>query len=390
MGKDNISARLIKDAKLTLAPIIAQIINIGYEKNIFPNSLKCAIIKPIFKDGNQNEITNYRPISILPVLSKIFERAAANQITHFLEENHLLSKYQHAYRKFLSTTTCLFELITKIHANLDNRKITAIASLDLSKAFDSINHEFIIEKLQNMGMSLSVTQWVHSYLIDRKQATKFSNFISKEESVESGVPQGSILGPLLFLCFTNDLPEYLEKYCTVFSYADDTQLLVEANNSNELQHKIESVVEAAQNWYNSNFMKNNTTKTEIIVFNPTKEPCDIFLKTEENGKEKIIKPKRKIKILGVFIDNELSWVDHVNYVKKRTFNVTRQLHRVNFFLPLKNRVMLYNTLLAPLFNYADIIWGGCTKKAAKSLQLVQNFAVRSITGNKKGTLQQHL
>ena len=316
VGKDNISARLIKDAKETLAPIIAQIINIGYEKNIFPNSLKCAIIKPIFKDGNQNEITNYRPISILPVLSKIFERAAANQIIHFLEENNLLSKNQHAYRKFLSTTTCLFELITKIHSNLDNKKITAIASLDLSKAFDSINHELIINKLQNLGMGPSVTQWVHSYLENRKQATKFSNFISKEENVESGVPQGSILGPLLFLCFTNDLPEFLEKFCTVFSYADDTQLLVEANNATELQQKIEAVVEAAQKWYNGNFMKNNTTKTEIIVFNPTKDPCDITLKTEENGKEKLIKPKRKIKILGVFIDNELSWVDHVNYVKK--------------------------------------------------------------------------
>ena len=383
VGKDQISARLIKDAKDTLAPIISQIINVGYEKNIFPDSLKCAIIKPIFKDGNQNEITNYRPISILPILSKIFERAAANQIVHFLEENHLLSKNQHAYRKFLSTTTCLFELITKIHTNLDKKILTAIASLDLSKAFDSINHDFIIEKLQNLGMDLSVTQWINSYLKNRKQATKFSNFISKEESVESGVPQGSILGPLLFLCFTNDLPEYLEKYCTVFSYADDTQLLVEAKNSDELQQKIEAVVDAAQNWYNNNFMKNNTSKTEIIVFNPTKDPCNISLKTEENGKEKIITPKRKIKILGVFIDNDLTWTDHVNFVKKRTFNVTRQLHRVNFFLPLKNRLMLYNTLLAPLFNYADIIWGGCTKKAAKSLQLVQNFAVRSITGNKK-------
>ena len=103
VGKDNISARLIKDAKDTIAPILSQIINIGYEKNVFPDCLKCGIIKPIFKDGNQNEVTNYRPISILPVLSKIFERAAANQIIHFLEENHLLSKNQHAYRKFLST-----------------------------------------------------------------------------------------------------------------------------------------------------------------------------------------------------------------------------------------------------------------------------------------------
>ena len=140
--------------------------------------------------------------------------------------------------------------------------------------------------------------------------------------MESGVPQGSILGPLLFLCFTNDLPEYLEKYCTVFSYADDTQLLVEAKNSDELQQKIEAVVDAAQNWYNNNFMKNNTSKTEIIVFNPTKDPCNISLKTEENGKEKIITPKRKIKILGVFIDNDLTWTDHVNFVKKRTFNKT--------------------------------------------------------------------
>ena len=145
-GDDEISAKILKACNDTIAPILTQIINLGYKTSIFPDRLKSAIIKPIFKTDDPNLITNYRPISILTILSKIFERAAVDQMISFLEKYELINKNQHAYRKFHNTITCLFEVLQKIYTALDNKKIIAIASLDLSKAFDSISHKLLLKK----------------------------------------------------------------------------------------------------------------------------------------------------------------------------------------------------------------------------------------------------
>ena len=146
-GEDNIGARLIKDMKLTISPVLTRIINTGYKCNTFPDCMKKAAIKVIHKKESTEEISNYRPISILPTLSKIFERAAVNQIVNYLETNNLLSSSQHAYRRHHSTVTCLFEAINYIHRMIDNKIWTAVASLDLSKAFDSISHQLLLKKL---------------------------------------------------------------------------------------------------------------------------------------------------------------------------------------------------------------------------------------------------
>ena len=233
IGYDGISAKIIKDTKNVLGPILAEIINLSYSTKIFPDCLKKAVVKPIYKkdSNNTNLISNYRPISILPVISKIFEKDAANQLANFLEENTLLSLYQHAYRKGHSTITCLFELINFIYETRDlTNKNIAIITLDLSKAFDSIHHGLLLKKLKNLNINENSLEYIGSYLSNRKQVTKFSSLTSNEEEIESGVPQGSILGPLLFLCFVNDLPKTFENMCSFLSYADDTQLIVQAEN----------------------------------------------------------------------------------------------------------------------------------------------------------------
>ena len=203
IGEDMIGAKLIKDMKSTISPILTKIVNKGYETHSFPNSMKNAAIKPIHKKGNIDEISNYRPISILPTLSKVFERAAVNQLVSYLERNKLLHRSQHAYRKQHSTVTCLIEVLTYIYNLIDKKKLAAIISLDLSKAFDSIDHELLLKKLLKLGLEENAVKWVKSYLNQRKQITKFKKFKSKEEIVYSGIPQGSIVGPLLFLCYTN-------------------------------------------------------------------------------------------------------------------------------------------------------------------------------------------
>ena len=379
-GDDEISAKILKACNDTIAPILTQIINLGYKTSIFPDRLKSAIIKPIFKTDDPNLITNYRPISILTILSKIFERAAVDQMISFLEKYELINKNQHAYRKFHNTITCLFEVLQKIYTALDNKKIIAIASLDLSKAFDSISHKLLLKKLPGLGFGNHTVDWIDSYLSNRVQKTKFENFISNSAKVESGIPQGSILGPLLFLCYTNDLPKSFENICDVFSYADDTQLLVSADNLDELKTKIGTAMSTAQSWYDKNLMKNNIGKTEVIVFSRNKKEK---LELKIRGVKKKIKSKPCIKILGIHIDNKLTFNKQIKKTKKKAMNAARKVHRINKFLPLKERLLLYHALISPLFDYGDVIFGGCNEKESNSLQKVQNFAVKSINGKSK-------
>ena len=309
---------------------------------------------------------------------------------------------------------CLFELINHIHEKLDQRQVVAKVSLDLSKAFDTINHDLLLKKLENLNLNTHAIEYISSYLKNRQQVTKMGNFNSKESIILSGVPQGSILGPLLFLCFINDLPKCFDNVCKFLSYADDTQLVVSAENDEDLTPKIENVINLAQCWYEKNGMKNNSGKSEVLVISHrTKIPLEIKTKTfKDNNKSKITKskdprfknlsiihplkinvkenkksvqiyPKKSIKVLGVEIDEQLTWAKQVNKVKRNAINVIRKVHRINKFLPLKLKMTLYQTLISPLFNYADIIWGGCNKKTQQKVQVAQNFAVRSILGKQK-------
>ena len=383
-GCDDIGARLIKDASEVLSPLLAEIINIGYQTSVFPDCMKTASIKALHKKEDPDKITNYRPISILPTLSKIFERAATDQLVEHLEKNNLLSKHQHAYQRRHSTQTCLVEVINYLYRLIDQKKWTAIASLDLSKAFDSISHSLLLNKLAKLEMSEETLLWIKSYLSNRKQKTKFKNYTSEEMVVTSGVPQGSIIGPLLFLCFTNDIAAVFEGKCKIVSYADDTQLLIDASNLDELIKKIENIITLAQQWYTANSMKNNIGKTEVLIINNKNADLrNIRIKVKDEGKLITIKPQTYIKVLGILIDNQLNWTKQILHVKRKATNSIRNLHRINHLLPTKLKVNLYNSLVVPHFDYADVVWGGCTKTDSQRLQIAQNFAAKSITGNKK-------
>ena len=381
-GIDSIPSKIIKQAKTIISPLLTKIINISFETKTFPDILKNAIIKPIHKKDDKNDISNYRPISILPVISKIFERATLNQLLKYFENHCLISGLQHAYQKNHGTVTCLFELLNEIYELVDNKFKVALVSLDLSKAFDTINHNLLLTKLKSFNLCNESIDFIQSYLENRTQVSKFSKYKSTEEKIKSGVPQGSILGPFLFLCFVNDLPNIFGDKCKFMAYADDTQLLVFDKNLGNLKEKVENVIKVAQNWYSTNGMKNNSSKSEILVIS-TKKTDKMAIEVLENGITKVVKSKKWIKVLGVYIDHLLSWSKQIGIVKKNATNVIRKIHRINKFLPLKVKLTLYNTLIVPIFNYADIIWGGCYKNQAKRIQVSQNFAVRSMLGKSK-------
>ena len=314
-GIDNIPSKIIKQAKTVIGPLLTKIINLSFETKTFPDILKNAIIKPIHKKDDKNDISNYRPISILPVISKIFERVTLNQMLTYFENHCLISGLQHAYQKNHGTVTCLFELLNEIYELVDNKFKVAIVSLDLSKAFDTINHNLLLTKLKSFNLCNESVDYIKSYLENRTQVSKFSKYISTEEKIKSGVPQGSILGPFLFLCFVNDLPNTFGDMCKFIAYADDTQLLVFDKNLGNLKEKVENVIKIAQNWYSSNGMKNNSSKSEVLVIS-TKKIDKIAIQVLENGLTKTVKSKKWIKVLGVYIDHLLSWSKQIGIVKK--------------------------------------------------------------------------
>ena len=210
--------------------------------------MKKSIIRPIYKRDNKNNISNYRPIAILPAISKIFERSASIQFIKFFETSKRITENQHAYRPQHSTITCLAETINDVHHALDNKKHATLITLDLSKAFDCLNHHLLLQKLSNLGLDDDSLAWTKSYLENRTQVTKFQHFTSTPTTSPTGVPQGSILGPLLFICFTNDLPTNFAKIGKINAYADDTQILVTAKTTSELKNKIELAISTAQGY----------------------------------------------------------------------------------------------------------------------------------------------
>lgn len=381
VGVDGINTRVLKDGKEIIAPALTKIINLGYETNEFPDQLKIAVIKPIHKKDCHNSPANYRPISILPIISKVFERSAVDQLVQYLE-NDILSGSQHAYRKGHSTITSLAEVTNKIYQSLDKGLIVGMASMDLSKAFDAISHTHLLQKLSDMGLQTNSVTWIKSYLNSRKQRTAFKNVTSDESTVTSGVPQGSILGPILFLCFTNEHTNSFPE-AKVVSYADDSQFIVTGKKMETIKAKLEEIIEKAEKWYKANSLMSNPSKTEVIIFTPTRNNTLPTITSYENGKKFNLEVSKELKILGVYIDSSMSWDTHITKLRNKTIGVVKHLHRINKLLPMKTKLTLYDSLVASHLNYADVIWSGCSLENKKRLQTVQNFALKSILNKKK-------
>ena len=346
--------------------------------------MKTAIVKALFKSkGTEEDPQYYRPLSILSVISKIFEKAATNQIVTYVETQLLLSLNQHAYRKYHSTTTSLTQLTEYIHKQLEKGYLVGIALLDLSKAFDTIDHNLLLKKLKELQFGSDVTKWIKSYLENRKQRTKFRNYTSEEETVQSGVPQGSILGPILFIIFTHDFEHSINKQnISVTAYADDTQLITQGKTYAEIKENLEGAIDAAANWYARNSLCINAGKTEILVIGSPRKLKEqgtlAELEVREGRETKKLEVQDQIKILGVHLDKHLNWSKQVDNVKKKAFLSTKNLLRVKHLLPLEAKRKLYDGMITPHLNYCDIVWNGCSNLKTKELQRIQNTAAKAI------------
>ena len=239
VGLDKISARLLKDSSRVITPILTKLFNRSLASSTFPSTWKSGKVTALFKSGDQSNASNYRPITILPTISKVLEKAVHSQVYRYLIDNKILTPRHFGFRPNLSTEIALAHFTDTILANMDKGLVTGAVFLDLAKAFDTVDHSLLFEKLASSGLSNDSVNWFKSYLTNRNQLTALASTVSSFKHVPVGVPQGSILGPLLFLIFVNDLP-YCINHCEISLYADDTVIYFSSNNACDLEMKLHS------------------------------------------------------------------------------------------------------------------------------------------------------
>ena len=261
-GLDEIPAKYLKDGSSVISKLLTHIINLSITTGSIPDDLKMARIVPLYKKNSQTNVGNYRPISVLSVLSKVFEKVVFMQLSDYLSENRLLYEFQSGFRSSYSTDKCLIHLTDYIKLENDKGNFTGMVLLDLQKAFDTVDHTILLNKLKWLGADDLTVQWFRSYLTGRTQITDIGGTMSEPKGVTCGVPQGSILGPLLFLLYVNDMAYAVR--CKLLLYADDSALIASGKNVADIESTLSSELEYVSNWLIDNKLSLHLGKTQSI------------------------------------------------------------------------------------------------------------------------------
>ena len=374
-GYDNISNKLIKSARDVLIKPLTLLMNQIIHTGEFPKHLKIAKVKPLFKKGNQSSFTNYRPISLLPSISKIFEHVMTSQLMEYFTSKNLFCLQQFGFRPGHSTELAALKLVNYIITEMDNCNIPTNIYIDLSKAFDTLNFDILLNKLDYYGIQGCANRLIHSYLTDRWQFVDFNGHKSCYLPIKTGVPQGSVLGPLLFLIYINDLP-LVSNVFDMLMYADDTTLYCNINQ-NISEEVINVELLKLWDWLGANKLSLNMAKTKYMVFHTSKRNM-IYpnLKVNNNTIERVT----EFNFLGVILHSHMTWNKHINHISMKIARSIGILYRLRNVYPESVLVTIYNTLILPHFHYCLLLWGSVVKEN-HSLHLLQKKAVRIITNS---------
>lgn len=374
---DGLEIRPVKHVIHVISPILEYIINLIFSLGTFPSRLQIAKVSIIFKGGDKNSMTNYRPISILPVFSKVIEKLLHKRIVSFLTKHHIMTPFQFGFTKQRSTETALLMQKEIILDAFEKEIYTLGIFVDFSKAFDRINHITLIKKLEHYGFRGNFISVIKTYLKYRQQKVDINGYASSFKKLSHGVPQGSILGPLLFNLYVNDLTN-IDNNTTFIIYADDTSLFFKDCDLHKLVDKANSVLKLLHIWSIRNSLIINTSKTKSVLFRPINKPvnCDLSLVI---GSESIrIEPI--VKTLGVFFHENMLWKDQAEFVHAKLSRTVGILSRLRFLLPQKIKLLLYNSLFLSTLSYCYLVWGTTSEKNLGRIYRLQKKAVRIITG----------
>ena len=348
----------------------AKVYNQSLDQGIVPDILKLSEVTPIDKGGEITDATNFCQISTLPAFTQIFEKLVYKQLINYIEKYEILYQFQFGLRKGRSTEQAIAEITDNPKNGIDNDLLTCGVFLDFTKAFDTVNHVILLKKMEMYGIRGLRLQWFTNYLTNRQQYVSLTGTESRKQTMVWGVPQGNLLGPLLFLIYINDIPNCSEKL-SFRIFADDTNICASSSNAAQLETLINQELAKVKEWCYINKKSIHFKKTNYMIIKSTNS-FKVKMPNKD-GSEYTLEKNNYIKYLGVLIDDTISWKYHISYICSRISRNTRIFLKLRYYLPLKQLRQLYYNLIYPYLSYAVLAWGNACAlhlKKSKSSKII--------------------
>lgn len=380
-GIDELPPLLIKHCADELTEPFCFLVNQSFTEGVFPDQLKKAIIKPIHKKNSKTDISNYRPIALLPTASKIFEKAMCDRVTNFCEKFKIFSESQNGFRKNRSTTLAVYKYIQEAYTLINSKQYAAGLLLDMTKAYDKVQFNILLNKLYGIGIRGLCHNWFVSYLKERQQLVEIEHFDSQTNSIRNirsqsstlsaSIPQGSVLGCLLFLIYINDLAEVIDHSCVMF--ADDVSILTSGHSTVDVNAKLELILNKTTEWMYEHNLQLNLSKTKLITFYPyQKAPLNLNL----NFNNMKIEQVKEYTLLGLIIDSNLNWKSHVKKIRSKISSFCYALKEIKKTTNRKTALITYYAYAYAWLSYGISLWGNSTD--IHSLFVLQKKLIRII------------
>ena len=369
-----IEALKIANTSHVFTSVLAEVINKSFDQGVFPQELKIAKVVPIHKEGSRSQVGNYRPISLLMTFSKIYEKLMHCRILKFLESNNSLFEMQYGFRPRRSCEHALLNAQNTLLESLSKRQVSLLLLIDFSKAFDMVEHSILLKKLEHYGIRGVALKWMESYLNGRKQYVTINGHNSTTRDMEYGVPQGSILGPLLFIIYINDIPG-TASFAKFILYADDANIILTADTIEAISSQLTILIENLVKWVKSNGLALNLKKTKYMVFSRSRNtdlPSPLIIE------KTAIKRESETRFLGVIIDESLNWTKHVNTVLSKASRYIGIMYKIKKYLPLTARLQIYHSFVQSHLNYCSLVWGFTCKSNIEALFSKQKKGLRAV------------
>lgn len=375
-GHDKISAFILKKVKLIIAPILTNILNLSMVNGFYPDQLKIARVTPIFKSGSNSLFNNYRPISVLSSINKIFEKILFQRLNHFLISTKFFCTQQYGFRQKSSTTNAVIDLVNKIQRHLNDKEDVLGLFLDLSKAFDTVDHNILLAKLERAGVRGIPLDLFKSYLSNRSQFVSFDGIKSNIKFIDVGVPQGSVLGPLFFIIYLNDLA-FLSLKGKLKLFADDSSFLYNNKSASVNDKNLHDDLKTLVEYFRINKLTLNINKSNIINIKNSNRSIPNRLTLTKNSFPDV-KVIDECKYLGIILDNRLNWSPYINSLLLKLNKITGIIYKIKHKLPLSVLLLIYHSLFSSHLSYITAVWGNACNILINKVQIAQNKFLRII------------